>query len=581
MPKTPHDAPADLAPDAAQTKALAETLKASLHLQEMSAAELARRSGVSIASLSRILNGSVHPSFQNMMKISRALGIGLDTLAGSGGLGVTALDSSPAPKVHESLAAFDVLVTFVLTDTDKTTREAAQLLENAANGTWVTTWTEDFVDPHQPRPRAVASRQVGTRRVEVDMAFPHCMVEEGSMTGLLSVIAAGATSTGARMLDIRVPEVLLRTYQGPALGARGIRDYFGKYGRPLLSATMRPMLGLSPRMYGRAVFEALKGGVDMTCDPTLMHGIPGNSWRERFRYVAEAVHDAGVDAGELKAHAVNITAGTVEHMQERARWAKELELGVVMVDSAAIGWTALQSMSNWCRANEQIFCAMGGRTLGGAMMSEQLEAKLLRLTGCDVTSIGSPLRGSVAQRRLTIGTISALKDSTVERAPEGGLFFNQPFAALEASLPAVGGGHNPWHFPRLLDALGDDVMIQCGGSVMGHPWGSAAGATANRVAIEALVQARNEGHSLHVDGRTTLQRAMRYSPELKTALEFWQEGSFLFGVVAGSRTDDGAGPLQARVDNNSPTGAKIMSLNPATLHTIKGDNNKDDDHDPE
>ena len=476
-----------------------------------------------------------------MQKIAEALEVGLDALSGK----ETTTCPQPAP-VYQQLAEpqatysqeasqLNIVATFTVDNADISPSEAARLLESAACGTWVSCWTEDYISPNTSKPKAVAARALGSGQTEVDILFPHSMVEEGSITGILSVLGAAVTSTGAKMVDIRVPELFLRTFQGPSFGVQGLRDMTGKYGRPLLSTTLRPMHGLSPKMYGRAAYEALKGGVDITCDPTLLHSIPGNTWRDRFRYTAEAVHSASGESNEFKAHAANITAGTLEQMQERAEWAKELDLGLVMVDSAAIGWTALQSIAGWCHRQDMALCAMGGRALAGNMMSEQLEAKLLRLIGADVASIGSPLKGSTSQRRYSVGTVNVMRETTLPPSPENGILFDQPFAGMASCFPAVGGGHNPWHFPRLIDALGNDTIIQCGGSVMGHPWGSAAGATANRVAIESLVQARGEGQSLNVDGRHVLQRAMKYSPELKEALEFWQEGSFLFGVIPGDK----------------------------------------------
>lgn len=529
---------------------LSARLKALMAQADKSAADVARESKVSMATLSRILNGDTeNPSFTNMSRIAEVLGVSLDTLAGtSAPIAVPSITTGTDTEVTP--LASHIAATFVIENTDKSVKEAAQLLESAAAGVWVSCWTEDYVDPTTRRPYATTARQVGTKRIEVDLLFPHEMVEAGSLVGMLSVIAAAVTSTGARMLDMRVPEALQRTFQGPAFGVRGLRDMTNKYGRPLLSCTLRPMMGLSPKVYGRAIFEALKGGADMTCDPTLLHSIPGLEWRERFRFAAEAVLAAGQDTSEFKMHAANVSAPTVEAMLERADWAKELELGAVMVDSAAIGWTALQSLTQWCRENDIILCAMGGRALGGNMMAEALEAKLLRLVGCDMASIGSPLRGSIAQRRFSVGTVKAMRDHHLAPTPEEGLLYEQPFTGMEGCMPAVGGGHNPWHFPRLIDALGDDTLIQCGGAVMGHPWGSAAGATAVRVAVESLVQARNEGHMLNVDGRAILQKAMKYSPELKHALEFWQEGAFLFGVVPGNGKQ---APLEGKVEETNVT----------------------------
>ncbi|MFZ2620251.1 MAG: RuBisCO large subunit C-terminal-like domain-containing protein [Alphaproteobacteria bacterium] len=507
------------------TPSPAAALKALLDERNISAAEVARASGVSVASISRILSGKVNPSFESMSRIAAAVGVPLDYLAPQG--------VGKKPATESAAASQSVGALFVLEGTDHDAAAAANLLENAARGSWGNSWTDVYADADLPTPTVVQSIQTGTRQVQVELAFPHTMVEAGSLAGVLSVVSASLTGTGARLVDVRIPDVLVRTFAGSAFGLRGLRDSTNKHGRPLLATTIRPLHGLSPRQYGRAVYETLAGGVDITADPTLLHHIPLNPWRERFRFAAEAVHAAGRDTNEFKTHAANITAPTVEDMLERALWAKDLELAMVLVDSAAVGWSALQSVAAWCRKNDMLLCAMGGRALGGEMLSEQLQAKLLRLAGCDIVSTGSPLRGNVANRRYVAGVLNALRDDTVALAPDHGHYFSQNFAGLTAACPALGGGHNPWHFPRLIDAVGHDAIVQCGGSVMGHPAGFGAGATATRVALEAVVLARNEGQNLAVEGRNILSHAARYSPELKAALEHYQEGSFLFGVVSG------------------------------------------------
>ena len=49
---------------------------------------------------------------------------------------------------------------------------------------------------------------------------------------------------------------------------------------------------------------------------------------------------------------------------------------------------------------------------------------------------------------------------------------------------------------QLIDLFGDDVILQFGGGTIGHPDGIQAGAVANRVALEAMVKARNEGRDI-------------------------------------------------------------------------------------
>ncbi len=88
------------------------------------------------------------------------------------------------------------------------------------------------------------------------------------------------------------------------------------------------------------------------------------------------------------------------------------------------------------------------------------------------------------------------------------------------------GGIHAGQMHQLLDYLGEDCVLQFGGGTIGHPMGIAAGATANRVALEVMVQARNEGRDYVNEGPAILRTAARWSPELRAALDVWGEISF-------------------------------------------------------
>jgi len=79
---------------------------------------------------------------------------------------------------------------------------------------------------------------------------------------------------------------------------------------------------------------------------------------------------------------------------------------------------------------------------------------------------------------------------------------------------------------QLLDLLGEDVVLQFSGGNIGHPMGIAAGAIANRVALEAMILARNEGRDYVHEGPEILARAAETCTPLKAALEVWKDVSF-------------------------------------------------------
>jgi ribulose-bisphosphate carboxylase large chain len=93
-------------------------------------------------------------------------------------------------------------------------------------------------------------------------------------------------------------------------------------------------------------------------------------------------------------------------------------------------------------------------------------------------------------------------------------------------MPVASGGIHAGQMHQLIDLFGDDCVLQFGGGTIGHPMGIQAGATANRVALEAMVKARNEGRHLASEGPQILQNAARWCTPLAQALATWKDVSF-------------------------------------------------------
>jgi ribulose-bisphosphate carboxylase large chain len=100
------------------------------------------------------------------------------------------------------------------------------------------------------------------------------------------------------------------------------------------------------------------------------------------------------------------------------------------------------------------------------------------------------------------------------------------WASLRKCLPVASGGIHCGQMHQLLNYLGDDVILQFGGGTIGHPDGIQAGATANRVALEAMVLARNEGRNYVEEGPQILRDTAKMCGPLQTALDLWKDISF-------------------------------------------------------
>ena len=322
----------------------------------------------------------------------------------------------------------------------------------------------------------------------------------------------------------------MKTFAGPPHGIVTEREYLDKYGRPLLGATTKPKLGLSARNYGRVVYEALRGGLDFTKDDENINSQPFMRWRDRYLFVMEAVNRAAEQTGEIKGHYLNVTAATMEDMYERAEFAKELGSVVVMVD-LTVGYTALHSMSNWARANGMLLHLHRAghstytrqKTHG---VSFRVIAKWCRLLGVDHIHAGTVVGKLEGDPSTTRGYYDTCRLSNVPADPARGLYFDQDWGSMPGVMPVASGGIHAGQMHQLLHYLGEDVILQFGGGTIGHPMGVAAGATANRVAVEAMIKARNEGRDYLAEGEDILRAAARHCAPLQAALDTWGDISF-------------------------------------------------------
>lgn len=516
-------------------KNISKEIKKALKESGLSVSELAQKANISDATLSRIMSGDANPSFDKIVRIAKCLDISLDDLTGRP---IQEVQKEPVASEKEDYSnETDILASFEISDTDLTPSEASRMLTSASNGTWIEHPHDSLIKENTPRVRPIFCMQTGTRKVVVDLAFPHTYIESGSVASLLGVIGSAMVGTRAKLMDIRIPSSLVRSFKAPYTGRQNILENMSDTPRPLLSVTMRPMTGLTPKQYANIVYKMLKNGVDFTCDPTMMHSLPEHTWRERIRLISDVIQDLKYDDGlKNKQHMINVSAATTEEMLERARTAVYADLKYLLVDTSAVGFSALQSLRQFAEEHDAVIAAMGARAMQTVSMSEQVLAKILRFAGADIVSIPSPLGESFQNsRRQVKGTILSLIGDDPAAQDHLGLSFDQPTMCMKGSIPAVGGGHNPWHFPRIIDTVGAGCIIQCGANVMSHPDGVEAGARANVEAIKALMEAQGKGRSLAVEGKKILQEAALKNSALKEALKHWSEGAFLFGVIEGDK----------------------------------------------
>ncbi|MCW2918912.1 MAG: Ribulose-bisphosphate carboxylase [Actinomycetia bacterium] len=434
----------------------------------------------------------------------------------------------------------DVLAAFRITPQPGVPPEeaGAAVAGESSTATWTVVWTDRLTSYENYQAKCYRVEPVPGQEGQfiAYIAYDLDLFEEGSIANLTSSIIGNVFGFKAlkalRLEDMRIPRHYVKTFQGPAHGIVMEREYLAKFGRPLLGATVKPKLGLSARNYGRVVYEALKGGLDFTKDDENINSQPFMRWRDRFLYCMEGVTKAQAASGEIKGHYLNVTAATMEDMYERAQFAKELGSVVIMID-LTIGYTAIQSMAKWCRANGVLLHLhrAGHSTYTRQKnhgVSFRVIAKWMRLAGVDHIHAGTVVGKLEGDPNSVAGFYDTLRLDSVKADPVKGLYFDQEWASMPGTMPVASGGIHAGQMHQLLHYLGEDVILQFGGGTIGHPMGIAAGAAANRVALEAMIKARNEGRDFMREGPDILRAAAKRSRELDVALSTWGDITFTY-----------------------------------------------------
>src|SRR5258707_9090262 len=187
-------------------------------------------------------------------------------------------------------------------------------------------------------------------------------------------------------------------------------------------------------------------------------------------------------------------------------------------------------MAKWARNNDMILHRhRGGNSTYSRQknhgMNFRVICKWMRMAGVDHIHAGTVVGKLEGDPLMIKGFYDTLRESQTAISLENGLFFDQHWASLRKVMPVASGGIHAGQMHQLLHYLGEDVVLQFGGGTIGHPQGIQAGGTANRVALEVMVKARNEGKDIWNEGPQILAAAAKWCSPLCAALATWQDGT--------------------------------------------------------
>ncbi len=396
-------------------------------------------------------------------------------------------------------------------------RDAASMVAGESS---VGTWTEvETMNKEIGKTLSPKVFSVNSRKHRVKIAYPIELFELGNMPNILSSVGGNVygmkSVDGLFWEDVEIPEKMLKSFKGPRFGIPGVRRYLKVYKRPLVGTIVKPKVGLTSEQHAKVAYDSWVGGCDIVKDDENLGSQSFNNFYKRIKLTLEAMRKAEEITGEKKVYLANCTAET-EEMKKRIKFVERNGGNYIMLDILTLGWAALQTARNFTklpihahRAGHAMFDRIENRSGKGFGMSMEVITQFARMVGVDTLHIGTAY-GKMSGSRDEVLHIEQEMERSFTKETKN--YLEQKWKDVKPVFGVASGGVYPGIVPEIMKFMGKDIVLQAGGGIHGHPFGTEAGARAMRQSVEAVLK------------KKTLKEYARTHVELEEALRKWGMG---------------------------------------------------------
>jgi ribulose-bisphosphate carboxylase large chain len=305
-----------------------------------------------------------------------------------------------------------------------------------------------------------------------------------------------------RLLQVELPPAFRDRFERPAQGVVGTRAAIGVHDRPLMGTIVKPNVGLDPSETAALVGQLCEAGVDFVKDDECCGDPEHAPIAQRVAAVMDGVRRFRDRTGKQVMVAFNIT-DEYDAMRRHADLIEREGGSCLMVSLNWAGFASVQAL------RRHTGLAIHGHRNGFGMFSRcpalgmdfQPYQALWRLAGIDHMHVHG-LDGKFAQADAEV--IDGAKDCLTPLA--------DPADRRDVVMPVFSSGQWAGTLPRTAEAVpSGDFLFMCGGGILAHPGGAAAGVRSLHQAWRAI----QAGQPLAEAGD---------APELGQALAFFGKG---------------------------------------------------------
>jgi ribulose-bisphosphate carboxylase large chain len=337
-------------------------------------------------------------------------------------------------------------------------------------------------------------------RADADIGFPLDAVGT-DLSALMTIAIGGAFAirglSGVRVVGLRLPEAFRDAYPGPQFATAGTRRLTGVHGRPVIGTIVKPALGLRPAETAALVGELVASGVDFIKDDEKLMSPAYSPLAERVAAIMPLILDHEQKTGKKVMYAFGISATDPDEIMRNHDLVVKVGGNAAVVNINSIGMGAMAFLRR--RSQLVLHAHRNGWDIltrhPGLGLDFSVWQQFWRLLGVDQFQING-IRAKYWE-----------PDASFVRAFEA--VTTPLFSPQDCAMPVVCSGQWGGQAPETYERTGRtvDLLYLCGGGVVSHPDGPAAGVVAVRQAWQAAV-----------DG-IPLDDYARTHPELRRSIE--------------------------------------------------------------
>ena len=315
---------------------------------------------------------------------------------------------------------------------------------------------------------------------DIDIDFPFDAIGT-DLSALMTIAIGGVYSikglSGIRIVGMKLPEEFRGAYLGPQFGLAGSRKLTGVYDRPIIGTIIKPALGLRPHETAALVKEVVEADVDFVKDDEKLMSPSYSPLAERVKAVMPIILDHEQKTGKKVMYAWGISHTDPDEMMRNHDLVLKAGGNCAVININSIGFGAMAFLRK--RSGLVLHAHRNGWDIltrhPGLGMDFSVYQQFWRLLGVD---------------QFQINGIKVKYWEPDESFVESFKAITTPlFDEKDCALPVAGSGQWGGQAAETYERTGrtQNLMYLCGGGIVSHPGGAAAGVRAVKQAWEAAV----------------------------------------------------------------------------------------------